>query len=233
MNSCTNCHTTLHNHAAFCPECGIPVNRNLPNEFEYISKNKFTGFISPVLNEMDRGNFLVKPMQWLFIVIAVALLISPIGTVIELKKEDVFADASIFAIIISIFSLFMGWVGFQIWWQRKKTLEEKIEKNDEFKAIPLFSYYLQTMGEWYGAYVAIMGIGVTIATFFLTESTGYFIGLKLIKYFIILPPSIDFSSYSSIFYSVIGGFFILIFFRFIAEFVRAIAAIANNTSRNK
>ena len=233
MINCAHCTTLLAIDAAFCPECGTATNISSAintEEMGYNSANKFTSFIAPALDDMDKGNFLIKPMQWFFIANAFLSLILPLAVVIKLKKDDVFADASIFAIIISLFSIFMGWIGFQIWWNRKNTLQEKIHKQDEFKAIPLFSYNLQTSGEWYGAYVTIMGVGSAIATFFLAKDRVGYYNLK--SYFIILPPGADPSSYWMIIYSVIAGFFILIIFRFIAEFIRAIAAIANNTAKN-
>lgn len=231
MITCLNCQTALALDAVFCPECGTSTN-STAFQNSNSNENKFTSFIAPVLESMDKGNFLLKPMQWLFAALAVSLLISPFRTIYKLKEAEVFANASVFALLLSIFCLFMGWIGFQIWWSRKKYMAECLLPQDEFKAIPLFSYFLQTIGEWYGAYVAIMGVGATIATFFLTKETSYFISFKLKTFFIILPDIIDFSSFGGLILSVLGGFLILIVFRYLAEFIRAIAAIANNTKRN-
>ncbi len=234
MNNCYNCHTPLQIDAAFCPECGANTSATLGDETSLVNENKFTSAIAPLLKNMDQGNFLIKPMQWLFISIAIILIIAPFATIKTLKEEEVFVDASAFALIISFFSVFMGWIGFQIWWYRQKSLSEKIKGEDEFKAIPLFSYFLQTCGEWYGAYIAIIGVGVTIASVFVREEAATDISLYLKKFFILLPDQIEYGNiFKGILFSVLAGFLILIFMRYIAEFIRAIAAIANNTKTKK
>lgn len=229
---CFNCQTALTAEATFCPECGMSTNLNSRLTTSQATGNPFASFISPVLQNIDKGNFLLKPMQWLFSVLAVGLLLSPLGTIAELSVQNVFDNASMFAFIIAIFCLFMGWIGFQIWWNRKIHLAKNIQAENEYKAIPLLSYFLQTMGEWYGAYIAIMGVGTTLATVFLTKSSSFFVGYKLSAFYLVLPDDIDYSNFiEGILLSLIGGFLIVIIFRYAAEFIRAIASIANNTKK--
>ena len=109
-----------------------------------------------------------------------------------------------------------------IWWNRKSKLETIINENDDFFVIPIFSHFIQTLGEWIGTWIGIVGFFVPII---LQEKVAFlYRGLDI--------EFLETSSQFGILLMPIYGFIIIVFSRFIAEFYRVLCSIANNTKKN-
>ena len=92
-------------------------------------------------------------------------------------------------------------------------------------ATPVFSHFIQTIGEWLGTWIGIVGFSVALLTTLILGDEGYYLssqlGLGFMKtgvLFIILMP--------------VYGFLIIVATRFLAEQFRALSSIANNTRKN-
>lgn len=186
----------------------------------------FTGFIKPFLNYIDEGELFRKPFSWLYYLLAGLNLLLPV--VLLFKLGDVFNMSFGFAITFILTWVAVaaaGWVGFQIWWDRKDLVMETSEVGDEFIATPVFAHFVQTFGEWLGSWLVIVGLGFTLfSSIFLGDRASQLartMGLPLESGFVFI-----------LLYPVIG-FAVIVLFRFLAETFRALASIANNTRINK
>jgi hypothetical protein len=196
-----------------------------------MSNLKLLTFIKPFLSYIDSGKLFRKPFSWLYIALALLNALIPFFVLYTVINSGMLKLAGSKYTVAFIFAwLFITaacWVGVQIWWNRKdKVLETSLE-NAEFPTTPVIAHLIQTFGEWLGSFIAITGFGVSlIAMLFLgNEATGLssmlggftaFAGIGFLG--IILNP--------------IYGFLIIIGFRFIAEQIRALASIANNTKKD-
>ncbi len=191
-------------------------------------KNFLISCFKPFFDYIDNGKFFRKPYAWFYVLIAVLNLLFPLyilGKVIAGCFFS-FTNGSLIAVFI-IFWLILalaGWFSFQLWWNRKKKVENLTKEKDDFVAIPVFSNLIQTCGEWCGSYIAIVGcLGSILATVFLGENAGMlnsFYGFG----------AIDFTA-AGIILMPLYGFFIIGVSRFFAEGARALASIANNTKK--
>ena len=123
----------------------------------------------------------------------------------------------ILAFILLFIILCAGaWGSYLLWMNRKNKLKEAIQEENEFIAIPVVSHLTQTMGEWLGLYIGVIGTlcSVVIAIFAANE----------IKYILPIPSGM-------FFLMPIYGFLIVVFARLLAELYRALAVIANNTKK--
>ncbi|MDR2651062.1 MAG: hypothetical protein LBC68_01930 [Prevotellaceae bacterium] len=185
--------------------------------------NKFFTFIKPYLSFIDSGKLYRKPFYWLYVVLAAANLLFPFYVLYEAIDSRMFSmgDAKfIFAfILIWLVMLAAAWVGFQIWWDRKDKVQNTTSEGADFPATPVISHLIQTIGECVGAWVAIVGFGSSLFTWILLGSGGWYNELPLSGGFwgIIIFPVV--------------GFLIIVFTRFVAEQIRALASIANNTKK--
>ena len=136
--------------------------------------------------------------------------------VLKLGAKYVFANIFMWVVV-----LFAYWIGFQLWWNRRKNVERVV--SSEFFAIACFCDILQTFGEWFGTMIGILGAGVGLITliFFGNEAGQMFnlIGLNFMQQYgaftVIIGPII--------------GFFIIVAFRIIAEIFRLFSSLVNNT----
>ncbi len=87
MTLCNNCHASIPLDSDFCPECGIKIDRDVAYEPQPLNHNQFTSFIAPFLFKIDYGNFLLKPIQWLFIAQGIGSLLIAFWTIYLLKKH--------------------------------------------------------------------------------------------------------------------------------------------------
>lgn len=119
---------------------------------------------------------------------------------------------------------FVCWIGFQIWWDRKDKIHLSSSEDDEFVATPAFSHFIQTLGEWVGTFVGVMGFIFGL----LSLVHGSMLGYELSSEF---SMSFAYMGMGSIIISPVYGYIIIIGTRFIAEQVRVLVAIANNTKK--
>jgi hypothetical protein len=182
---------------------------------------KFFTFVKPFLSYIDNGNFFKEPFQWLYLLLAAVNLFAPIWLLIQSVKGGVFdlSGKYIFAFIL-IWLLLAGlcWLCFQLWWDRSKKVALCTPDNSDFIAIPVLAHFIQTLGEWLGL---LYGLGGTLVIL-----TLLIFGAEELTYYLNIPMKIGFIG---ILGCVISGFLIVVVSRFLAESIKAVAAIANNT----
>ena len=137
--------------------------------------NKFFSFFEPVLKYIDTGKFFREPFRWLYVIFAVLNLLFPIFILAKVIEMDFFKYAEgklILAFILLFIILCAGaWGSYLLWMNRKNKLKEAIQEENEFIAIPVVSHLTQTMGEWLGLYIGVIGTlcSVVIAIFAANE----------------------------------------------------------------
>lgn len=183
--------------------------------------SKFFNFIQPAIDLVDNGSFFKRPFSWLYLVFAGLNLLMPLYVLYMAISMNLFSSGFKFVmsfLLMWIFILAAGWVGFQIWWNRKEKVLGTVGENDDFVSTPVFTHFIQTFGEWLGSFIAIAGFGVAlVGTIF---NTGGIPGLNMLGTGVV-----------SILLAPVQGFLIVIVFRFIAEQARALVQIANNTKK--
>lgn len=188
-------------------------------KFSQMTGGPFFNFSKPYLDFVGKG----KIFSFVYLIMAVINLILPF-VIMYMVIDSGFFRAGAKYVFTFIFSwlviVFACWIGFQIWWDRRSKVSEVAES--EFIATPIFSEILQTAGEWLGTLIGIIGFGVgLIATIALGNEARYLFdvigmgSLGMGPIVIIIGPII--------------GFFTIIIFRFLAEQLRILAALANNT----
>lgn len=101
------------------------------------------------------------------------------------------------------------------------------KQGDDFIAIPVFSDFIQTVGEWAGTWIAVVGGLLSLLLslilgddmFLMNRALGFGFGF------------LDFSFMGIVLFPIYG-FLIVIVARVVAEVYRALAAIANNTKKS-
>lgn len=192
-------------------------------------ENKFFTFINPYLHFIDSGNFFRKPFSWLYMIIAILNLLAPLyylywgisNNIFDAKGGMIVAFFLIFLIVA-----FAGWISFQLWWDRKEKVIKSTQEGDDFIAIPVYSHFVQTFGEWLGTYVAIVGFLCALIIPLIAGEEGRYIANSLGGGLSILGGGLVYAILIPIY-----GFLIVVIARVIAEIIRALAAIANNTKR--
>jgi len=190
-------------------------------------ENKFFTFIAPYVAAIDDGRFFRRPFSWLYSLIAIINLLLPFYILHQAIDNRIFSAPGKFVFVFVIVWLTIvvaSWFGFQIWWDRKNKVNRTSSIGDDFIATPIFSHFIQTLGEWIGTWVALVGfvfalLGTTILGregYYLSRQLGLgFLNIGLIS--IILMP--------------VYGFLIITLSRFFAEAFRALVSIANNTKK--
>jgi hypothetical protein len=237
---CLKCGSNNQDDATFCTSCGYQlkvdhsatsqstkINR-LNSSGVSITNNIFFNFIAPYLSTIDDGRFFRKPMKWLYFVMAIINIATPFYMLYRAVENQVLQLPAKFIfvfILVMITITFACWIGFQIWWDRKDKVDIISSPKDDFIAIPIFSHFIQTMGEWAGTWVAIVGFMFSLLVTIILGREGYYlsqsVGLAFFNisaFHIILMP--------------IYGFLIVIIARLIAETFRALVSIANNTKKS-
>ncbi|WP_291529927.1 hypothetical protein [Bacteroides sp. UBA939] len=183
-------------------------------------KNKLFTFLNPLLGYIDNGHFFREPFRWLYVIFAVLNLLFPIFVLVQAINADFFKYAEgkiIFAFILIFIILCAGaWASYLFWMNRKDKLKESIEEDNEFVAIPVVSHLTQTVGEWFGLYIGVIGTLCALIIFiFGAKGVGSILPIPIGTFFL-LP---------------IYGFLVVVLARLVAELYRALAAIANNTKK--
>lgn len=190
--------------------------------------NKFLTFIKPYLSFIDNGHLYRKPFSWLYSILAIINLILPLYVFYTAVDKNFFDGPAKFIIVdllVLIIIAFASWVSFQLWWDRKSKIIETSLEGDEFVATPIFSHLIQTIGEWLGTWIGIVGFGTALLTTIILGDEAYYLTEQI---------GFDFSETGSLFIVLmpIYGFLIIVATRFLAEQFRALASIANNTRKN-
>ena len=195
----------------------------------YIMNNKFLTFSKPYLSFIDNGHFFRKPIYFLYSILGIINLIFPLFLIYMAIDDNVLKSSRppMFFISFALFLLiivFASWISFQLWWDRKSKIAYTSNDGDDFIATHIFSHLIQTIGEWLGTWVGIVGFGTGILSKIFFGEDGEiniyqyeFLGTGWL--FVVLTP--------------IYGFLIIVVTRFLAEQFRALASIANNTSEKQ
>ncbi|MFR4025738.1 MAG: hypothetical protein ACLTZY_08565 [Alistipes indistinctus] len=99
------------------------------------------------------------------------------------------------------------------------------KQGDDFIAIPVFSDFIQTAGEWAGTWIAVVG-GLLSLLLSLILGDDMFLMNRALGF-----GFLDFSFMGIVLFPIYG-FLIVIVARVVAEVYRALAAIANNTKKS-
>jgi hypothetical protein len=187
-------------------------------------RSLFFSFLDPVLNAIDSGAFFKRPMFWVYRIISFLHLLLPILVLIMgASKFEYLNGQAIFAFILAwLVICFVAWIAFQLWFSRASHLNKSIQKDSEFVATPIFGHFIQTLGESLGLTI---GVGGFVAGLIFLLFAGEYAGL--------LAGSLNIpaNNFMQLLTLPLLGFFIVIFFRFIAEQIKTFSAIANNTKR--
>ena len=176
---------------------------------------------------IDNGHLFRYPFSWPYVLLAFSNLLIPIFILYKAFDNNIFDFQGkyilVFMLIWSIIA-YASWVSFQLWWDRKTKVTTTSEEGDEFVATPVFSHFIQTLGEWTGTWIGIVGFCVGLTLTVILEDEGNIltslIGIGFVKVgylFTIMMP--------------IYGFLIIVATRFLSEQFRALSSIANNTKK--
>jgi len=187
---------------------------------------KFLHFIDPLLSFIDTGKVFRRPIEVVYGLIAVLLLIAPVFIFISAAKNGIFRvgfSGVMSFLLLWLVIVFACWVAFQLWWNRKNQLAEHNNEGDEFIATPVISHLIQTIGEWLGITITIMGIGVSLigSIFDYTDRLIYVLDL----------PDIFNTSLWGLIIAPVTGLLVLIILRLLSEQIKALVSIANNTKK--
>jgi hypothetical protein len=192
-------------------------------------ESKFFSFIAPYLSFIDSGKLFHKPFRWVYSLIAFINLILPFYLLYQAVDNGMFRGPAKFVFVFLLFwvaVLFVCWIGFQIWWDRKDKIDVSSAAGDDFIATPVFAHFIQTFGEWLGTFIGVLGfISAILATLFLGSEGRILSELLGMGFFQ--------SGVIAIIIMPIYGYMIIILTRFMAEQFRALAAIANNTTKRQ
>lgn len=195
--------------------------------------NKFFTFIKPYLSFIDNGHLYRKPFSWLYAIFAIINLIFPLYALKMAFDNNFFdnpfdnpAKEIILVLLLWIIIAFASWVSFQLLWDRKSKILDTSIEGDDFVATLVFSHLIQTIGEWLGTWIGIVGfVTALLTTIILGEEAHYFLLRSIGIYFLQ-------SGWLAIVLMPIYGFLIIVATRFLAEQFRALASIANNTRKD-
>jgi len=194
-------------------------------------ENKFLTFIAPYLSLIDKGHMFRKPFSWLYALIAIINLLLPLYIIYQLIDNRIFeAEFKITITILLAWAIiaFAGWVSFQLWWDRKTKITFSSDDNAEFVATPVFSHLIQTLGEWIGTWIGLAGFGFALLTTIILGEEGRYLGFGI-------PLVGEFlgSGWTNVILMPVYGFLIIVLTRFLAEQIKALSAIANNTKHKQ
>lgn len=119
--------------------------------------------------------------------------------------------------ILVILELITAIFSFSYWMKRMEHLNNIYNANDEFKVIPFGSYLIQWAGEWIGIISGVLGLfililsiaNIKIISFEISFLMDYGLGIGIT--------------------CIIVGIILVFIFRLVAEKLRVLTVIANNT----
>ncbi|GHV64292.1 hypothetical protein FACS1894199_02210 [Bacteroidia bacterium] len=177
--------------------------------------NEFS-FIKPYLSFIDSGSLYRKPFSWLYLTIGILNLITPfviLYLAIDRYVFDLSANYIVVFILVWLVVGFVSWLSFQLWWNRRNNvLVHSSKASSEDVAMPGFAHFIQTLGEWIGAWIAVVGciFSLLSALFLQGEAT-------ILR--TIIPVTSGGSAWGIATEPIIG-FLIIVISRFIADKIR-------------
>lgn len=200
--------------------------------------NKFVSFINPFLRTIDTGSFFRKVFGWIYIAIAVLNILFPFYILFKAIDSGLFKVASgkyvVTFLVLWLALALLCWFGFQLWWNRREKVNLSSYSGAEFVATPVLAHFIQTIGEWYGTIIGVLGFLTGFVSLLYSEGYNYsYYGYRDYNESFIPIPFISETGWKLIFIGPITGFLIVFLFRFFSEAIKALSVIANNTKVNK
>lgn len=237
---CKRCGHELHEDQAFCPECGTPVSSPAAasgggeqtvdyesylagDDRPWYSTDIFHVVVAPMVRSFDNGNFFRHTAKTVMVLLALfVLLAQPLAAMVVYGGEFFHgAAASVKALyfVNTVIWLMAAIFSFGYWVRRVRRLDSLFRPDDEFVVVPVGTYLFQWLGEWVGLVLTVFGVsGMLLSAFDVKSMPGYHL--------------------SDMWFGGWGGGMALVLavvvvftFRVIAENVRALTSIANNTGR--
>jgi hypothetical protein len=185
------------------------------------SKHSFFVFAKPYFDFIGEG----KIFSIIYLVMAGVNCLLPFVTGYLAIDNNIFSlnpKITVVFVFTWLVIVFACWIGLQLWLDRRQKFIETAPS--EFIATLVIADILQTFGEWLGTLIGIIGAGAGLTgSIFLVEDINdlfSLIGLDFMQFgplIILIGPVI--------------GFFIIIISRFLAEQLRLMAALVNNTKQ--
>ena len=231
MKKCSSCGQELNDEMDFCPVCGTPTNGNVGSETEvaeyddrsWYETDIFSVALSPLMNAFDNGKFFLLTAKVIIdIVVTTFLLAQPLGAFGLYKNHELAGAATVdktVELISAIVWLIIAIFSFGYWMRRLRRLDNLSNPKDEFVVIPLGTYLLQWVGEWLALVLTVGGVFAIIVSLADVKTSSFI--LLLITHF----------GFKGGIIAIVVSIVIVFIFRVVAERIRALAAIANNTSR--
>lgn len=232
MNTCSNCGFVLGDEMEFCPVCGTPANSDGSVSYEeqsdeddsaWYDNDIFQAALSPLMRSFDNGRFFLSTAKTLIdIVVTTFLLSQPFQAYLLMENHSLAGstkEEKTIELISAIIWVIIAAFSFGYWMKRNKKLDRLFGSSDEFVVLPMSTYILQWIGEWLGIVLIIGGIFAVVVSSLGVETSSF--TLNVITYYGWMGGII------AILLSVI----VIFVFRLIAEKLRALVAIANNTKR--
>jgi len=191
---------------------------DLIGKIDGMGGSPFFGFAKPYLDFIGKGTMFTI----VYLLGALVSLLLPIAVIVVAIQAEIFqmgARAIIWFILTWLCVCFAGWIGFQIWWNRKSQVAEV--KESDFVAIPICADIARTFGEWIGTFVAIIGFGGGLFGLLFFQD-----GLQMLSYY-----GIPGAGPALVLVGPVCGFFIILFFRLMAEAMKILPSIANSTKQ--
>ncbi|MBF0235811.1 MAG: hypothetical protein HQK65_22670 [Desulfamplus sp.] len=212
---------------------GIMKNKKLKQiveneKLKKVLENKIFTFPKLYLSTIDNGSFFRKPFSFLYGLIAILNIYIPIHIIIMAIDNNIFNAPFKFVLVflLLLFAIILAsFFGFHIWWDRNDKIGISSEQHD-FIATHVFSNLIQTTGEFIGTWIGLVGFTLSLSAWiFLSGQEG-----SQLSRMMGIPLS-DFGIAGVMIMPIIG-YLIIILSKFLSEQFKALAAIANNTSKN-
>jgi len=214
------------NMATWVPLKDVP---SLKSAIKYTKSVKtFNHRFDQTLEALDNGSFFKKAFYWIFKINAYLSIIWLLWILYLVVESGVISRVGGQEILILLLMFFgLGCITvlqFLLWNKRSLTFRKTAVVDRNFSASPSIAYFIQTCGE--SMCLSFVGSGVymvlmALLTMLISED-----------FYRIVERSADGFGLIPLLFTIVGiGFFLLVLTRLIAETIKALAIIAQNTSK--
>ncbi len=176
------------------------------------------GIFNKALAVVDDGSFFRKPLNWVYKAIGILGAIFQIVALVTIISEtsDMLGSVGAYIFYVLLVLAFIVEIIITViyWWKRSKMVTATSEPEDEIFVIPIIAHIIQCAGEITGIRMAILAVIFFFFPFFAGDMGSFFVQ------YIILPIALLVGF-------VIMAYLTVVFFRYIAECIKAKAITAN------
>jgi hypothetical protein len=227
---CIECGHEIEEGRTTCPNCGCPVYdtaQNDSNDEEHYEDNDepwyntdlFSGAVTPLMRNFDNGkSFRIIAETAISLLSLASIVAAPLTAYYIYKNKIMYGcdtEDKILIMIAVIILLLMSLFSYSYWVKRISFIKLIFDPKDEYVVIPIGTYLFQWVGEWIALLSCVVACIIFILYFISFDSESLTLGWNYGCYFIAT------------------GFVLSFVFRLIAERMRAVASIANNTKQFK